>query len=233
VYDLSTVNASPANDPLVALPPRLRRRLRCAAPLRDSRTYREQRYAAGGNSAAGSFGALGRLKPEVLHGFVAERGVQSLLELGCGEGKQLRLAEHPRYRGFDVSPSAVARCRDSFAGDDTKWGDVLDDCRGECVDLALSPHASYQLVGNDPLEHHLRVPFGAGTRFVGIHSSNESLPLDEVAHIRHRRLTASIGANEPDWALPQHVPSTLDHEGHRGEGPRTELHCHGPAGDAS
>jgi tRNA G46 methylase TrmB len=44
----------------------------------------------------------------------------SVIELGCGDGNQFALAHYPQYLGFDVSGTAVLRCRERFKDDDTK-----------------------------------------------------------------------------------------------------------------
>ena len=64
----------------------LRHRLRRPDPFTGSAIYWEQRYAGGGTSGAGSYGAAGRLKAEFLNAFVREHEVQSVIELGCGDG---------------------------------------------------------------------------------------------------------------------------------------------------
>src|SRR5579859_8234848 len=60
--------------------------------FRGSSTYWEERYRAGGNSGAGSYGRLAEFKAEVLNGFVHSRGIRSVVEFGCGDGAQLALA---------------------------------------------------------------------------------------------------------------------------------------------
>lgn len=37
--------------------------------------------------------------------FVRARGIDSVIEFGCGDGAQLALAEYPAYGGIDVSPA--------------------------------------------------------------------------------------------------------------------------------
>ncbi|MBI9084342.1 MAG: hypothetical protein JEZ11_12140 [Desulfobacterales bacterium] len=72
--------------------------------------YWERRYAQGGTSGAGSYGRLAEFKAEVLNTFVEERGVQNIIEFGCGDGNQLSLAKYPSYVGLDASKTAVTQC---------------------------------------------------------------------------------------------------------------------------
>ncbi len=88
--------------------------------FRDSTSYWEHRYTSGGTSGAGSYGEVARFKADFLNRFVTEHGIDSVIELGCGDGSQLALAEYPSYLGLDVSPKAVEICHARFAGDPTK-----------------------------------------------------------------------------------------------------------------
>lgn len=86
----------------------------------SSAAYWNERYVSGGNSGAGSYNRLAEFKAEVLNAFVERERIQSVIEWGCGDGNQLRLARYPRYIGLDVSKEAVRKCRNIFKADRTK-----------------------------------------------------------------------------------------------------------------
>src|SRR2546425_12460379 len=71
--------------------------------------YWEDRYRSGRSSGPGSEGALAAFKAGVLNDFVRSHALTSVLELGCGDGSQLAMAEYPRYVGLDVSVRALRR----------------------------------------------------------------------------------------------------------------------------
>ena len=52
--------------------------------------------------------------------FVRMREVGSVIELGCGDGNQLSVADYPSYIGLDVSRSAVELCQRRLTDDSTK-----------------------------------------------------------------------------------------------------------------
>ena len=106
-------------------------------PFPGSLGYWEKRYAAGGNSGAGSYSRFAEFKAEILNGFVARHGVRSVIEFGCGDGNQLKLAAYPDYVGFDVSATAVQGCRTLFASDSHKAFRLIGDYACETADLAL------------------------------------------------------------------------------------------------
>ena len=85
-----------------------------------SQAYWEGRYAGGGTSGAGSYGALAEFKAELLNAFVKDKSVKSVIEFGCGDGHQLSLASYPKYIGLDVSKTAIELCTERFRDDSDK-----------------------------------------------------------------------------------------------------------------
>lgn len=192
------------------------RRLRRPARFPGSARYWDERYAEGGTSGDGSYGALAAFKAEVLNAFVAERGVRSVLEIGCGDGHQLSLARYPRYLGFDVSPTAVALCTRRFAGDATKAFRLLADDAGETADLALSLDVVYHLIEDQAFDRHMRRLFAAGERFVVVYASD--FEARTAPHVRHRAFTRWIAEHEPGWRLAAHVPNRHPYAGDNATG---------------
>ena len=178
--------------------------------FRGSAAYWQLRYGAGGTSGAGSYGALAQFKAAVLNEFVAARQVASVIELGCGDGNQLRYSAYPRYIGLDVARSAIAICRDKFRDDPTKRFFFFDP---ECfvdsaglfrADLALSLDVLFHLVEDSVFARYLELLFQVATRFVIIYSSNH----DEVmasAHERQREFTSYVAAHFPEWRLADKI----------------------------
>jgi SAM-dependent methyltransferase len=169
--------------------------------------YWEERYAGGGSSGRGSSGRRAARKARILNDFVRGRGVRSVIEFGCGDGRQLLLARYPRYLGFDVSPSVLKRCREVFTDDPDKSFRLMDRYDGERADLALSLDVIYHLVEEDLFESYMERLFSAGERFVIIYSSNTDSNLGfRGTHIRHRLFTKWVEEHAADWALKKKVP---------------------------
>lgn len=117
---------------------RLLGREKVRPPFPGSGAYWEERYAEGGNSGVGSYGFLAEFKAEILNAFVAAHGVRTVIEFGCGDGNQLRLARYPVYVGYDVSRTAITHCRKMFKSDDQKSFRLMGEYNGERADLTLS-----------------------------------------------------------------------------------------------
>ena len=172
--------------------------------------YWETRYATGGNSGAGSYGDSARFKAEFLNDFFDRRSIRSVIEFGHGDGSQAAMLEIERYRGYDVSPTAVAHCRERFRDDPAKAFDLIGDYRGEMADAALSLDVVYHLVEDVVFDHYMRNVFRAADRHAVFYSTNE--PSDGLVfapHVRHRRFADWIASNAPGWRLDEHVPSPV------------------------
>jgi SAM-dependent methyltransferase len=181
-------------------------------PFRSSADYWETRYALGGNSGVGSYSKFAEFKAQVLNEFVRVHSVQSVVEFGCGDGNQLRLAQYPSYRGYDISPSAVDLCRKSFAADSTKAFDLVGSYNNETFDLALSLDVIFHLVEDAVFEDYMRTLFGAATRYVVIYSSDTEDDEDSP-HVRHRAFSKWVERNIARWRLIRQIPNRYPYRG--------------------
>lgn len=168
-----------------------------------SESYWKERYAKGGTSGAGSSGRLAQFKSEVINAFIADNAVESVVEFGCGDGNQLSLYQLPRYTGLDVSPHIIAQCRERFADDSSKtFHTSAPD--GLQADLAMSIDVLFHLTEDEVFERYMRDLFATGTRFVIIYSSNSDRNRWlQAKHVRHRKFTDWVDANEPEWTLQE------------------------------
>jgi SAM-dependent methyltransferase len=177
--------------------------------FRGSKSYWEQRYAGGGDSGAGSYGAQAQWKADVVNGWVESLGVGSVVDLGCGDGNQLSLARYPRYLGLDVSATAIQRCAERFASDPTKSFLAYDpaafqDSAGWLrADLALSMEVLFHLVERDVFEAYLVLLFGAAERYVVVCARDAELR--GGPHERYRPFTPWVAEQAPEWELVERV----------------------------
>lgn len=184
------------------------------SPFPGSEQYWIERYEAGRTSGAGSYDELAEFKAEVVNGFVASHGIKSVMEFGCGDGNQLKLADYPSYAGFDVSPRAVELCREIFRGDDTKQCLLMEDYQGQTAELTLSLDVVYHLVEDEVFESYMKILFGAAERFVIIYSTNSDMREEQQSrHVRHRIFSEWVDANATEWKLREHVPNRYPPDG--------------------
>lgn len=173
--------------------------------------YWENRYATGGNSGEGSYGAFAEFKANVLNPFVFEHGITTVIEFGCGDGNQLSLMQYPTYLGLDIAPTAVRRCRELFADDATKSFSLYDKDHPNKVraELALSLEVVFHLVDDGQYGRYMQDLFTAATRFVVIYSTNHIPDPCSAPHVRHRRFTDWVEKHQPNWKLLQHILNSV------------------------
>ena len=174
-----------------------------------SQEYWEQRYAKGGHSGGGSSGRLARFKADVINSFVKENGIESVIEFGCGDGTQLSLAEYPEYTGFDVSPTAIRMCRETFAPDASKIffhfepGNLSDNKDIRPADAALSLDVIFHLIEDEVFNEYMEALFGSAKKYVIIYSSN--FDDRQSYHVKNREFTRWIAENAPDWQMVRKI----------------------------
>jgi SAM-dependent methyltransferase len=181
--------------------------------FRGSSSYWEKRYQQGGTSGSGSFGRLAEFKAEILNGYVEKMGIQSVIELGCGDGAQLALARYPRYVGIDVAEGSISGCRRRFEGDASKSFYLAGQMPADLgrFDLVLSLDVIYHLVEDEVYYAYMRSLFAHAGRFVAIYSSNRIEPSD-APHVCHRLFTQWIKVNEPQWIETGHLPNRYPYD---------------------
>jgi hypothetical protein len=190
-----------------------------------SARYWEQRYARGGNSGAGSRGTHAEFKAEVLNKFVAEQGIDAVIEFGCGDGEQLALASYPRYLGFDVAPTQLRRTMAKFADDPSKSFALYEpECFSDragliTADLVLSLDVIYHLVEDEIYDLHLKHVFGASRGLVVLFTSDADDPSLQgtfAPHVRHRPVVRDVEERFPQWRLRERIENP---RAYRREGP--------------
>lgn len=169
--------------------------------FKSSSTYWERRYTSGGNSGAGSYGRLAQFKANFLNEFADQHHIASVIEYGCGDGAQLKLARYASYMGVDVSAKAVEICRNLFADDASKQFLQLDDIMPDFVaDLSLSLDVIYHLVEDSVFDAYMRRLFESARLFVIVYASNTDHSC-LAKHVKHRKFTSWVEQNKPEWQL--------------------------------
>ena len=109
----------------------------------------ERYYQTGYTSGAGSYGVLAAFKAEVVNEFIEDHEVQTVLDIGCGDGNQLSLLNCPIYYGVDVSPTVIEICKKKFNSDPTKhfslYNPNVENDLPEC-DLVLCLDVLYHII---------------------------------------------------------------------------------------
>jgi hypothetical protein len=165
----------------------------------NSNDYWINRYKNGGNSGPGSYNKLATFKSEVINNFVTENQIITITEFGCGDGNQLKLANYPKYIGYDISPDAIKLCKNYFSNDKSKDFYLLSELKNNKCELAISLDVIFHLTEDSVFENYMSMLFNSSEKFVIIYSSNEDGP--QQNHFKNRKFTTWIENNESKWEL--------------------------------
>ncbi len=183
----------------------------CSKPenaFSGSENYWIERYESGGNSGAGSYNELSHFKADVINNFTLKKNIETVIEYGCGDGNQLKLATYGSYIGFDVSQKSIFICKKIFENDDTKKFELIKNYNGETAQLALSLDVIYHLTEDQVFVDYMNRLFESAEVYVIIYSSNTDLQeFDQSMHVKHRKFTDWVQENKMNWNLEQYTPN--------------------------
>lgn len=176
----------------------------------DSGTFWNEHYLAQGTSGSGSYHRLAAFKAEILKAFLQAAKIKATIELGCGDGNQLRLTSYRDYTGIDVSEVVIQKDREQFAQMPnyrfycslTQRSEYI----GRKYDLALSMDVIFHLLEQSVFEAYMKDLFSLSERYVVIYSSNHEAytPWPEF---RHRNFTGYVQEHFPQWELIKFIPN--------------------------
>ena len=86
----------------------------------DSRNYWEERYYYGGNSGKGSYAKDAIQKANFLNNIILNYGLNKIIDVGCGDGNNLKFFKSDFYIGIDVSKTVIEKNILSFQGHKNK-----------------------------------------------------------------------------------------------------------------
>jgi len=158
----------------------------------DSAEYWRRRYESGGNSGAGSYGALADFKATALNEFVAKEKIKSAIEYGSGDGNQLSLLLISEYIGLDVSTKVIEVLRDRYSSDLTKSfkeynPDNFTADSSTVAEIALSMDVILHLTEDERYEKYMNNLILSSSEYVGIFNTATDVQLEKMAeHNRYR-----------------------------------------------
>lgn len=177
-------------------------------PFKGSERYWEERYAEGGHSGPGSANHLAAFKADILNTFIKTNNIKTIIEYGCGDGKQLELACYPNYTGLDVSPSAIGFCKEKYKANKAMVFKLMSEYNGERAELTLSLDVIYHLVEDRVFDSYMQRLFSSSDGYVIIYSSNtDKNVMDQPKHVKHRKFTKWVERHAPGWKLIRHIPN--------------------------
>lgn len=186
--------------------------------FKGSADYWDDRYRSQGNSGSGSYDHLAEFKAEIINPFVAKNNINTVMEFGCGDGNQLKLAKYPNYIGLDVSPTAVQMCHKLFKDDKTKSfllynsSAFFDNHNILKTDLTMSLDVLYHLVEKEIFEKYLRDLFNTSKKYVIIYATDYDQKEEPIYQHENRRSFSKFVAKEfPNFKLIEQIKNKYEH----------------------
>ena len=174
-----------------------------------SEKYWEKRYKNNGDSGVGSYGIAADYKANFINNFVLKQSIDSVVELGCGDGNQLKQLNFKNYIGFDVSPTIITKCKEIFADDKTKrfyHFDIFHSSLNEFKhDLTISLDVIYHLIEDEVFEKYMHSLFQASKKWVIIYSWD--VEGKRSGHVRQRNFSKWVHENIKDFEMHECVKS--------------------------
>lgn len=170
--------------------------------------YWDTRYLHGGNSGAGSYGRLALFKAKIINNFISDNNIESIFELGCGDGNQCGLLKVRNYKATDISDAAINKCKIKYKNN-SKYQFIHFkeyNKEKEYAELSLSLDVIYHLIEDNIYSEYMESLFNSTSKYCIIYSCN----VDEYrmdSHVRKRKFTDWIEAERKDWELLKHIPN--------------------------
>ena len=175
----------------------------------NSAAFWEEHYKKGGDSGAGSRDHLSEFKAKIVNNFIKNNNINTLIEIGCGDGNIISMLNVNNYVGVDVSPTIIEKNRKLFQHDMSKSFFTTEE-REEYIyrrfDASLSMDVIFHLVEDDIFYAYMKDLFDLSERYVIIYSSNHE-EYTAWKEFRHRNFTGYVQNNFPEWEIYKYIPN--------------------------
>ena len=173
----------------------------------DSRNYWEDRYYYGGNSGKGSYADDAIQKAKFLNDTILKYKLKNIIDIGCGDGNNLKLFKSDYYIGIDVSKTIIKRNILSFKNDKNKLFFFMDKDQSKIFNtinnllknsdsLIVSFDVIFHLVEDAIYKEHINLINNIKANYCIITSSDKNIKNDSKApHVKHRNYSYDLNRN--------------------------------------
>lgn len=187
--------------------------------------YWNGRYISGGNSGNGSYGKLANEKNNIVNNIVEKNNIQSVCELGCGDGNYLINSKYSKYVGYDISKRAIELCEEKIKNKDYHFYVQDKDTKIEKAELFLSLEVLFHITNQSDYFNYINNLFNNSTKYVIIQAFNGSNHdmlrkhnINAPHHCFFREFTKYIDTKFNDWALLEIIKSEFPFGKHNKKG---------------
>lgn len=181
----------------------------------SSGAFWNEHYLRNGNSGTGSYNRLAEFKAEIVNEFITSRGIQSVAEIGCGDGNQLSLIHYLNYVGIDVSEVIIEKDRERFRNfQNYSFFHSLTEREKyihRSFDMTISMDVIFHLLEDDVFQAYMDDLFTLAGKYVVIYSSNHE-EYTGWPEYRHRNFTGYVSEHYPQWELIRYIPNNYPYK---------------------
>lgn len=142
--------------------------------MKNTPEYWDDRYRTGVGAGNGSRGRLYEFKLNTVQNIVDDFGIESVVDVGCGDGTQMMSLRVKKYTGLDISPTAID-IASRLSGKGRNYFIMNEDstAKGKIADMAVSLDVVFHLP-DDQYQAHIDLLFRLAKRYVLIYAPNHS-----------------------------------------------------------
>lgn len=172
----------------------------------DTAKYWENCYASG----AGSEGERYKIKRDYINSIIEKYNINSVVDFGCGDGRQIKELNIKKYYGIDVSKTAVEKCQLLYK-DRKGWEfEILNRAVIPQSDLAMSIDTIYHLIEENECRKHLDNLFSCANYVLIYGNYTERDNPRPAKHMLFRENIDYLAKNYPNWILLEKYPIKKD-----------------------
>ena len=124
--------------------------------------------------------------------FIKKNNIKNVVELGCGDGANLKLYKFTNYVGYDVSSTIIKANKKKFNDKNYQFELIKNIDQNKKFELSLSLDVLYHLTEKFVFEEYLDTLFNISSKYVIIYSSNFDSYDNINAHVRHRNFEYKV-----------------------------------------
>lgn len=147
----------------------------------------DKRYSEGGNSGRGSYGEHFDFKTRIVNDFISKYEIKSVIDLGCGDGNQIKDLKIEEYKGLDLSEVSIQVCTEMYENDKAKNFELyeLGKRPAKKADSTMSLDVIYHLIDDQYFNDYINCLKECTDKYIIIYSTNYN-DTNWQGHVRHR-----------------------------------------------
>ena len=170
----------------------------------NSEKYWDDRYSYGGNSGSGSYGNDAQQKANFLNNILLKYNLDTVIDIGCGDGNNLKFFKPKNYIGIDVSETIIKKNISKFKYIDNYEFFVLKNNFSNILNyidhlirnhalLVVSFDVIFHLIEDDKYNDHINFINNINANYCLICSSDINIEYDDsTLHVRHRKYSTDL-----------------------------------------